>query len=346
MKARAARSASAVTLQVLTTTTSAVGRSFAETRRAQPLADRFAIGARGAAPEILDMESSATRLSLGPDRSESGFTRRETTKMTFDILEFDHFASKINPLGLRKMAAPRTWNAGGATLCRSCGHAPDPHLHLLHLVCYLSIGLPLAILPAYVHLRMGFSAVLAGLVISVQYIATFLSRPWAGRISDRQGAKVSVLWGMGACTASGLLLLAAVALHFSPWLSFLSLIASRLALGVGESLGSTGATLWGISAAGPENTAKVISYNGVSTYGGLALGAPLGVVMEKYWGLSSVGLLTIAICGISFAIAARKMRFRLSPGNICPSVMCWDVWRRMALGWRWQGWAIACWPRL
>ena len=35
-------------------------------------------------------------------------------------------------------------------------------------VCYLSIGLPLAILPAYVHLRMGFSAVLAGLVISVQ----------------------------------------------------------------------------------------------------------------------------------------------------------------------------------
>jgi hypothetical protein len=87
-------------------------------------------------------------------------------------------------------------------------------------VCYLSIGLPLAILPAYVHLRMGFSAVLAGLVISVQYIATFVSRPWAGRISDRQGAKVSVLWGMGACTASGFLLLAAVALHSIPWLSF------------------------------------------------------------------------------------------------------------------------------
>jgi nitrate/nitrite transporter NarK len=64
------------------------------------------------------------------------------------------------------------------------------------LVCYLSIGLPLAILPAYVHLRMGFSAVMAGLVISIQYIATFLSRPWAGRISDRQGARVSVLWGM------------------------------------------------------------------------------------------------------------------------------------------------------
>ena len=70
-------------------------------------------------------------------------------------------------------------------------------------VVYLAIGLPLAILPAYVHLRMGMSTVLAGLVISVQYIATFLSRPWAGRISDRQGARLSVLWGMAACTASG-----------------------------------------------------------------------------------------------------------------------------------------------
>src|ERR1039458_1527503 len=70
-------------------------------------------------------------------------------------------------------------------------------------VCYLSIGLPLAILPAYVHLRMGFSAVLAGLVISIQYIATFLSRPWAGRISDRSGAKLAVIWGMGASALSG-----------------------------------------------------------------------------------------------------------------------------------------------
>jgi MFS family permease len=173
-------------------------------------------------------------------------------------------------------------------------------------VCYLSIGLPLAILPAYVHLRMGFSAVLAGLVISVQYIATFLSRPWAGRISDHQGAKVSVLWGMGACTASGFLLLAAVALHSIPWLSFAGLVVSRLALGVGESLGSTGATLWGIQDAGHENTARVISFNGVSTYCGLALGAPLGVVLENVWGLPAIALLTILICAASYALAARK----------------------------------------
>jgi MFS family permease len=189
----------------------------------------------------------------------------------------------------------------------------------ISFVVYLAIGLPLAILPEYVHMRMGYHAALAGLVISIQYIATFLSRPWAGRISDRKGAKVSVRWGMGACTLSGVLLLGAAALHRDPaWLSLTSLIASRLVLGVGESLGSTGATLWGISAAGPEYTAKVISYNGVSTYGALALGAPLGVVMETHWGLSSVAILTILICAIAYVWAAIKPPVPVAPGEHLP----------------------------
>lgn len=189
----------------------------------------------------------------------------------------------------------------------------------LSFVVYLAIGLPLAILPEYVHMRMGYHAALAGLVISIQYIATFLSRPWAGRISDRKGAKVSVRWGMGACTLSGVLLPGAAALHRDPaWLSLTSLIASRLVLGVGESLGSTGATLWGISAAGPEYTAKVISYNGVSTSGALALGAPLGVVMETHWGLSSVAILTILICAIAYVWAAIKPPVPVAPGEHLP----------------------------
>jgi len=185
-------------------------------------------------------------------------------------------------------------------------------------VCYLSIGLPLAVLPTFVHLHMGMHAALAGLVISIQYVATFLSRPWAGRISDHAGAKISVLWGMAACTLSGLLLLTAVALHFSSWLTFSALIASRLALGVGESLGSTGATLWGITHAGAENTARVISYNGIATYGGLALGAPLGVVLDQRWGLSALGLLTTLVCASSFALALRKTATHVAPGEHLP----------------------------
>jgi MFS family permease len=185
-------------------------------------------------------------------------------------------------------------------------------------VCYLSIGLPLAVLPPYVHFRMGFSAALAGLVISIQYIATLVSRPWAGRISDRAGAKVSVLWGMAICTASGVLLVAAAYLIQTPWLSISILILSRLVLGVGESLGSTGSTLWGITSAGPEYTAKVISFNGISTYGGLAIGAPLGVILDSHWGLASIGILTILIGAISVAVAFRKSPVLVVPGEHLP----------------------------
>lgn len=187
-------------------------------------------------------------------------------------------------------------------------------------ICYLSIGLPLAVLPTYVHLRMGYSAVLAGLVISVQYIATLASRPWAGRISDRQGAKVSVLWGMGASTASGALLVSAAALfafHLQ-WLSVLSLILSRLVLGVGESLGSTGATLWGITSAGSESTARVISWNGISTYGAMALGAPLGVILDEQWGLESLGIFTIVMGAVSLIVAARKAPAPVVEGKHLP----------------------------
>jgi MFS family permease len=176
-------------------------------------------------------------------------------------------------------------------------------------ICYLSIGLPLAVLPPYVHYRMGFSAALAGLVITIQYVATLLSRPWAGRISDRAGAKVSVLWGMGACTASGALLMgASAAMHLAPsrlatWLSLSILILSRLVLGVGESLGSTGSTL---------------SFNGISTYGAMALGAPLGVVLETHWGLGSLGLLTAVIGAVSLALAFRKAPVHAVPGEHLP----------------------------
>ena len=185
-------------------------------------------------------------------------------------------------------------------------------------VCYLSIGLPLAVLPPYVHFRMGFSATLAGLVVSIQYIATLASRPWAGRISDRAGAKVSVQWGMAACTFSGALLVAAAALHRSPWLSLSSLILSRMVLGVGESLGSTGSTLWGITSAGPQHTARVISFNGISTYGAMALGAPLGVVLDQQWGLASLGLLTMIIGAVSLVLASRKSPVHGAPGEHLP----------------------------
>jgi predicted MFS family arabinose efflux permease len=173
-------------------------------------------------------------------------------------------------------------------------------------VSYFSVGVPVAVLPVYIHMRLGMSAAMAGTVIGLQSLATLASRPCAGFICDRMGAKVSVLWGMAACSASGMLMASAAAFEHMPGLSFALLIASRLPLGMAVSLGSTGAILWGVRSLGQEQTARVISFNGITTYGGVGLGAPFGVVLATHWGLGGIGVFTAAFGAASLLLAARK----------------------------------------
>jgi MFS family permease len=172
-------------------------------------------------------------------------------------------------------------------------------------VLYFSVGIPLAILPSYVHLHLGISTVLAGLLISLQYIATFASRPRAGHMADTLGPKRTVMYGLMACALSGGFVVAASLLGHSLWLCLGSLVLSRFALGVGESMGSTGAIMWGIGRVGEEETARVISWNGVATYSGLAIGAPLGALLEPRWGLGSVGLMVLVLGLASLFVASR-----------------------------------------
>src|SRR5258707_8786740 len=60
---------------------------------------------------------------------------------------------------------------------------------VLIFACYFTIGLQLAVVPGFVHLQLGYNAIIAGLAISVQYVATLTSRPFAGRMADSMGAK-------------------------------------------------------------------------------------------------------------------------------------------------------------
>lgn len=173
-------------------------------------------------------------------------------------------------------------------------------------VSYFCVGVPVAVLPLYIHTQLGMSEAMAGTVIALQSLATLVSRPCAGYICDRLGAKVSVLWGMAACSASGVLLAGAAAFEHMPGLSFVLLIASRLPLGAAVSLGSTGGILWGVRSLGREQTARVISFNGITTYGGVGLGAPFGVVLAAHWGLGGIGVFTTVFGAASFLLAARK----------------------------------------
>lgn len=64
------------------------------------------------------------------------------------------------------------------------------------------------------------------------------------------------------------------------------LCEGRVILGLGQSFVGTGAMLWGVGAVGSSNIGRVISWNGVASYGALAIGAPLGVWLHHLGGLS------------------------------------------------------------
>lgn len=182
-------------------------------------------------------------------------------------------------------------------------------------VCYLTIGLPLAVLPSFVHNHLGYSSLLAGLVISAQYFATLISRPHAGRYADLLGPKKVVLFGLSCCGISGIFCGLAFWSDNLPLISVLMLVIGRFFLGVGESFASTGSTLWGMGVVGSIHTARVISWNGVATYGAMAIGAPLGVYLNLHWGLAGIAWFICLVVLLVLVLASRKATVSVVTGK-------------------------------
>ncbi|MBD9574419.1 MFS transporter [Pseudomonas sp. PDM23] len=199
-------------------------------------------------------------------------------------------------------------------------------------VLFLSIGLLLPVLPGFVHEGLGYSTVIAGVVIGLQYIATLLSRPLAGYVADSYGAKRAVLYGLGVLGAGGVLVLASTSFESVTWLSLTLLLGSRLLFGLAQGLLGIGTASWGIALVGTQNTAKVISWNGIVSYGGIAIGAPLGVTMSASLGLWSLGVSILVLTAMGW-LAARsreevptipgvRMAFHAVLGRVLPYGMC------------------------
>lgn len=190
--------------------------------------------------------------------------------------------------------------------------------HLAYnFISYFTIGAAMAVVPMYVHNQLGYSSVIAGLAISMQYVATLISRPFAGKLADN-GPKRSVSMGLLLSTVGSVFMLLAA---FSTKLALLSicfLIVSRLLLGCSESFVSTGCVMWATGKVGMSYTAKVISWSGVTTYMGLALGAPLGAVIYKYAGLLPVAIMTGALSALGYCLARRATEVEITAGKRLP----------------------------
>ncbi|PLY36943.1 MFS transporter [Pectobacterium carotovorum] len=189
---------------------------------------------------------------------------------------------------------------------------------VFNFASYLNIGLPLAVLPGYVHDHLGYSAFWAGLVISLQYFSTLLSRPYAGRRADEKGPKKIVVWGLAGVMLSGVFYLLAAFSDASPAITLLLLCLGRIVLGAGQSFAGTGATLWGVGVVGSRHIGRVISWNGIATYGAMAIGAPLGVWLNHIGGLKLLSVCIILIAAVAIVLALPRPTVQVAPGKKIP----------------------------
>ena len=77
----------------------------------------------------------------------------------------------------------------------------------------------------------------------------------------------------------------------------------RVILGIGQSFAGTGSTLWGVGVVGSLHIGRVISWNGIVTYGAMAMGAPLGVVFYHWGGLQALALIIMGVALVAILLA-------------------------------------------
>lgn len=205
------------------------------------------------------------------------------------------------------------------TTAADAAHLARPSLPVIAALFagYLAVGLPLPVMPLFVHDKLGFSNVIVGLVIGIQFLATVLTRGYAGAVTDRQGGRRAALQGAAFCAVGGLLYALAALPMFSSRSSLASLaviVAGRLAAGLGESQFVTGCVSWSIASVGPQRAGMSMSWTGIAMFAALAIGAPAGMALYQQWGFQAAMAACIAAPILAGAIAFGAQSY-VSPGG-------------------------------
>lgn len=187
---------------------------------------------------------------------------------------------------------------------------PDTALAVLCgavFLTFLAISLPLPVIPIYVHDNLGFGDVLVGSTVSIQFLATVLTRGYAGRLADQRGAKRTMLQGIAAAACAGATYLLAALLPLPAGAKLAVLVLGRLVLGFGESQLMTGMLAWAIAIVGQPRAGKVLAWSGMAMYLSLAAGAPVGLYLFQSFGFTAVSAAVIvtplAALGLAVGVA-------------------------------------------
>jgi MFS family permease len=185
-------------------------------------------------------------------------------------------------------------------------------------VGFLTIGLPLPVLPLHLHYTLGLSPVVVGIAVGAQFVAALLSRAWAGGLADVSGSKRAMVMGLAIAAMSGTAYLASLAFTATPATSLGVLLLGRVLLGCGESLIITGALSWGIALVGPQNAGKVMAWVGIAMYAAYSAGAPLGTLIYGSHGFAGIAIGTILIPLLALAVVAPARPVAVSPARRLP----------------------------
>lgn len=177
-------------------------------------------------------------------------------------------------------------------------YRPYMPLFLGLFCCHFGIGATLGALPFYVKGALGGSDVEVGTVIAAIAVAVVLTRPVAGRLSDRVGHKVLMLTGALLCALAG----AAYALAAG----VPALVAVRVLHGIGEGAVFTAGATWLVAIAPPERRGKIVGLYGVSMWTGVTLGALAGSALSKALGFGLVWAVCAVVPVLGLALIASK----------------------------------------
>lgn len=202
---------------------------------------------------------------------------------------------------------------------------------------YLCVGLPLPVIPLVVHDKLGFSNLIVGLVIGIQFLAAVLTRGYAGRLTDHHGGKRSAIQGAVVCALGGLLYLLSAMPGLSPTISLAIIVIGRLAAGFGESQFVTGCVSWSIASVGPQRAGMSMSWTGIAMFAALAIGAPIGMALYQAYGLQAAMIACVIAPLLSAAIASLQTSYSSSAGERLPFYkVVGQIWRE-GLGLMMQG---------